>query len=334
LVIRQAGTASGNSAKNATIPVARTDIFSGMKRLLLISVSAIFVLAVCALSQTTGGQAPQSASTAAQAPAVTSPASTSTTPAQVRPPSVTPDGIPIDQENARKAKAIIDEGILALGGDAYLTIHTKQVKGRTFSFYHGRGTSNGIPFWGFSEYPDKDRTELTLERDIAYVYIGDKAYEITYKGAHPVEPKDLKDYLRRRKFSLDVVLRTWVNNPKVALFYDGYANADQHPAQQVTLINADDEAVTIYFDNETHLPIKKSFTWRDPVDRQKNVEEETYGNYRVGQGIWTPWTIVRSFNGDTANERFLNSVDYNYPLDQRMFDPNSGYNPNKPSGKH
>ena len=30
------------------------------------------------------------------------------------------------------------------------------------------------------------------------------------------------------------------------------------------------------------LPIKKSFSWRDPVDRQKNIEEEVYDDYKPG----------------------------------------------------
>ena len=51
-----------------------------------------------------------------------------------------------------------------------------------------------------------------------------------------------------------------------------------------------------------------------------------------------PYNITRYFNGDMASQRFLNSVTINQGLDQAMFDPHSGYNPNKPpekkSGKH
>ena len=104
------------------------------------------------------------------------------------------------------------------------------------------------------EFPDKERIEITKQRDIAVLYIGNKGYEITYKGPHPIEPKDLDDYLRRRRFSLDTVLRTWVNDPKVALFFEGNAVAAEHPALQVTLINDKNESVTLYFDAETHLP--------------------------------------------------------------------------------
>src|SRR5208282_6539660 len=97
------------------------------------------------------------------------------------------------------------------------------------------------------------------------VYSGDKGYEITYKGAHDVEKKDLEDYLRRRRFSLEAMLRVWINDATVALFYDGNALAGNVPAQQVTLINSKNEAVSILFDPDSHLPLKKSYKWRDPV---------------------------------------------------------------------
>ena len=124
-------------------------------------------------------------------------------------------------------------------------------------------------------------------------------------------------------------LRTWVNDPAVVLLFEGNAIAAQHPALQVTLINSQNESVTLYFDADTHLPIKKSFEWRDPVDKQKNLEEEVYENYRQVSGIMAPYNVTRLFNGDMSNQRFLNSVTINQGLDPAMFDPNSGYNPNK-----
>jgi len=105
-------------------------------------------------------------------------------------------------------------------------------------------------------------------------------------------------------------------------------------AKQVTLINSKDEAVNLFFDLETHLPIKKSYKWRDPVDKELNIEEETYDNYRPVQGIMTPYGFTRYFNGDMQNERFLNSVTYNQPLNQAMFDAFSHYNPIKEAEKH
>ncbi|MFZ0734618.1 MAG: hypothetical protein WAM79_20025 [Candidatus Sulfotelmatobacter sp.] len=232
-------------------------------------------------------------------------------------------------ENADKAKSIIEQGIKALGGDTYLTIRDREMQGRGYGFHAGRATGSGGVFWSFTEFPDKERVELTKDRDVAELYVGDRGYELTYKGPHPIEPKDLDDYLRRRRFSLDTVLRTWVNDPSVILLFNGNAIAAQHSAYSVTLVNSKDESVTIYFDTDTHLPVKKSFEWRDPVDRQKNLEEEIYDDYKPVSGIMAAFNLSRYFNGDMASQRFLNSVTINQGLDPAMFNPNSGYNPNK-----
>ena len=232
-------------------------------------------------------------------------------------------------QNSNKAKAIIEQGIQALGGQNYLNIRDREQQGRTYGFHHGTATGGGALFWSFSEFPDKERVEFTKERDIAQVFVGDKGYEITFKGPHPVEQKDLDDYLRRRRFALDRILRTWLNDPGVVMLFEGNAIAAQHPAYQVTLVNAQNESVTLYFDTDSQLPIKKSFEWRDPVDRQKNLEEEVYENYRSVSGIMAPYNVTRYFNGDMSNQRFLNSVTINQGLDPAMFDPNSGYDPNK-----
>ena len=249
-------------------------------------------------------------------------------------PSTQGAAITLDKEalqNSDKARSTIDQGIQALGGQIWLNIRDQEQQGRTYGFHHGTPTGGGGQFWRFTEFPDKDRIEFTKERDIAQVFVGDKGYEITYKGPHPVEQKDLDDYLRRRKFSLERVLRTWLNDPNVVMLFEGNAIAAQHPAYQVTLVNGKNESVTLYFDTDSHLPIKKSFEWRDPVDKQKNLEEEVYENYRAVSGIQAPYNVTRFFNGDMANQRFLSTVTINQGLDQAMFDPNSGYNPNKTS---
>jgi hypothetical protein len=287
--------------------------------------SLIFLL-VCSIGAF-AGQTPQGS--AAAQPAQSPP----------KPASPASSKIELDKEaseNANKAKEIIDQGIQALGGNTYLTVKDREQQGRGYGFHHGQASGGGNLFWSFTEFPDKERVEVTKERDIAELYVGNRGWEITYKGPHPIEKKDLDDYLRRRRFSLDTVLRTWVNDPNVALIYVGNAIAAQHPALQVTLINAQNESVTLYFDVDTHLPVKKSFEWRDPVDRQKNLEEEIYENYRQVSGMMAPYNVTRYFNGDMASQRFLNSVTINQGLDQAMFDPNSGYNPNKPekSKKH
>ncbi len=238
---------------------------------------------------------------------------------------------PPQDENARKARALLDQCIQALGGQAWLNVQDSEQQGRTYSFYHGQSNSLGAPFWRFWKFPDKERIELTKQRDVVYIYNGDNGYEVTYKGTAAAEPEPLRDYLRRRKHSLEVVLRQWLNAPGTALFYGGPAVAEQKPAESVTIMTAQNDSVTLFLDANNHLPIKKTFEWRDQ-DRYKNEEGEVFDNYRPEQGVMTPHSILRVHNGDITNQRFITTVRYNVGLPDSMFQASVTYDPYKRSG--
>src|SRR5215831_18563897 len=113
-------------------------------------------------------------------------------------PAPSPDeppaqSIPIDQENSRKARAVFDQAIQALGGDAYLNARDLSTEGRSYSFHRGQPNSLGTLFWRFRKFPDKDRIELTKKRDVIEIYNGDNGFEITYKGVRNLEHKDELD---------------------------------------------------------------------------------------------------------------------------------------------
>jgi hypothetical protein len=267
----------------------------------------LFVCAAFALLNTASAQSIPPPSAQAVAPA---------TAAQARPADA-------QDANVRKAKALIDQMIQALGGQAYLGLQDKKEEGRTYGFHSGRPTGAGALYWRFWKWPDKERIELTKQRDWIIIHNGDQGNEITFRGIAP-EPADAHaDYMRRLNYSLEWVLRKWLNEPGVALFYDGPSVAAQKQAEQVSILNASNESVTIDIDYDSHLPIRKTFTWRDPADRQKNEESEIYDNYKMVQGIATPLSVTRTHNGDMSNQRFLTSVTYNQSLADAMFDPHA-----------
>jgi hypothetical protein len=235
------------------------------------------------------------------------------------PPPNPSQSVPADQENAKKARALIDEMILELGGEAYLNIQDISQEGRTYAFHMGQPEGVGILFWRFYKYPDKDRVELTKKRDVIEIFRGNEGFEITYKGTRADDPKTVNDYLRRRQYSLDWVLRKWLHEPGIALFYEGATVAAQKDTQQVTIMNSRNEGVTLCIDSNTHLPVKKTFSWRDPTDKERNIEDEVYDNYRPVQGIMTPFSITRFYNGDMSNQRFLHTVTYNTGIKDSLF---------------
>jgi hypothetical protein len=253
-----------------------------------------------------------------------------------------------DSENARQARAALDKAIEALGGQAYLTYENRVEEGRYYPLYHGRTDSTGIPYRYYLEYPDKDRFEVIHTKDIfllfgdigdikvnnksdiVLIHNGDKGYEVTYKGTAAQERLDLDNYLRRRDHSIEWVFRKWIREPNVALFYDGAAVVDGKETEGVTLLNSQNDSVIVYLDQNSHYPVKISYSWRDPKDRQKNTEDEIYDGYKLVQGIWTPHSITRYYNGETSQQRFITTASYNLKLPDTMFEASVTYDPKAP----
>ncbi len=222
--------------------------------------------------------------------------------------------------SVQKALQVLTDMIRGLGGDAYLNVQDMKTEGRTYGFYHGKPNSMSIEFWRFWEWPDKERVELTKQRDIVELYIGDKGYEITYKGTATQDPKDMEDYLRRRDHSLEWVIRKWLPAPGTMILYDGTAMVEHNLADQVTVLNTNNDSVTISVDPRTHLPVKTSYSWRDPLDRQMDDESVVFANYKLMQGVQTPYSTVRNRNGEMTNQRFITAATYNTGLPPTLFE--------------
>jgi len=95
----------------------------------------------------------------------------------------------------------------------------------------------------------------------------------------------LEKHLRRRQHSLEWVFRKWIRDPNVALFYDGLSVVNGKETEGVTLLSSQNDSVSVFLDENAHYPVKTSYSWRDAKDKQKNVEDEVYDNYKLVQGI-------------------------------------------------
>ncbi len=134
-------------------------------------------------------------------------------------------------------------------------------------------------------------------------------------------PKDqVDDFIRRRAHSIETIVKVWMKDPGTMYLYEGQTLAERHLADQVTLISSANDSVTIQMDADTHLPLRRTFQWRDPVYKDKNEEVEEYDDYHTIDGIPTPFTITRFHNGDETNQRYVYKAAYNVPL------PPDGFN--------
>src|SRR3984885_8940832 len=205
-------------------------------------------------------------------------------------------------QNAKKARAVLDAMVQALGGDAWLNMKNEMQQGHVAAFFHGQPDLGTTDLWEFHQWPDKDRVEVTKHRDVVEFYIGRDGWEVTYRGKKPMQKDLLEDYLRRRDHSIETAVKVWLKDPNTILVYEGQGMAERHMAEQVKLVSAQNESITIQMDEQTHLPLRRTFQWRDPLYKDKNEDAEEYDNYRDVDGFPPPFNVTRFKNDEIVRQ--------------------------------
>jgi hypothetical protein len=224
-------------------------------------------------------------------------------------------------ENQQKARATLDAMVSALGGERWLSLTTTLQEGRTSAFYQGKPTGVIADYTELRQFPDRSRIEIGKKHNVVEMFVGNEGWEITYRGKKAIPDDQVQDFLRRRDHSVEAAVRIWMKDPKTILIYGGQNMVERHLADQVTLINSEDDSITIQMDAHTHLPLRRSWQWRDPLYKDKNTDAEEYDDYHPVEGFPTPFAITRFHNGDMITQRFLYHASYNVPVAPDSFDP-------------
>ncbi len=234
--------------------------------------------------------------------------------------------------NQQKARALIDQMISTLGGQNYLALQDSHIEGRTGRFYHGT-SEGGSVYQRFWQWPDKERLEYTKARDIVSLFLGENAYETTFRGTQILDTQkdqDLHRYMLRRHYALEIVLRQWLNDPGTALFYEGPSLSENHSVERVTVMTSKGEAVTLLIDSISHLPVKKTFIIRDPQTKDRDEIDEVYDNWKKIDGINTPYNTLVTYNGELYRQYYVNTITFNSHLADSLFaTPKLDFNPKK-----
>jgi hypothetical protein len=250
-------------------------------------------------------------------------------------PSAAPASAAPGQSDTDRGRQLIDQMIAALGGEMWLNRATIQLDGRTSSFFHGEPNPSITEYHeqrrlALNGQPEADRIGFLTERgmiepgkkiDVVQIWTAGNGTEITFKGQIALPKEQVEDYYRRRAHSIEEVVHNWLKAPGVMVVSEGTVMVVRRLADRVTVLSADNDAVTLDLDATTHLPLRRTFRWRNPQFKDYDEESETYDDYHTIQGLPTPLTITRYHNGEMSNQRFLTRVVYNLPLAPSLFDP-------------
>jgi len=227
------------------------------------------------------------------------------------------------QNNAKQARAALNQMVQALGGDLWLNINNVETQGHIAAFFQGSPDLGTTEYFDYHQWPDRDRIELTTHRDDVLFYIGNQGWEVTYRGKKALPKDQLDDFLRRRDHSIETAVKVWMKDPRTILIYGGPHLVETHLGVQVSLISADNQGITIVMDNDTHLPLSSEFQWRDPVYHDKDDDVTEYADYHTIQGFPTAFSITRIKNGQMVQQRYVDRVKYNQNLPADFWDPNA-----------
>jgi hypothetical protein len=250
-------------------------------------------------------------------------------------PSAAPASAAPGQSDTDRGRQLIDQMVAALGGEMWLNRATIQLDGRTSSFFHGEPNPYITEYHeqrrlALNGQPEADRIGFLTERgmiepgkkiDVVQIWTAGNGTEITFKGQIALPKEQVEDYYRRRAHSIEEVVHNWLKAPGVMVVSEGTVMVVRRLADRVTVLTADNDAVTLELDATTHLPLRRTFRWRNPQFKDYDEESETYDDYHTIQGLPTPLTITRTHNGEMSNQRFLTRVVYNLPLAPSLFDP-------------
>jgi hypothetical protein len=236
----------------------------------------------------------------------------------------------------QRGRKLLDQMLEALGGDAWLNRKNVRELGHLARFFQGAPTGIVIDFTRTRQFANGDRPDATRigfitdksmilpgkKIDIVQIWIDNTGHEVTYKGNTTLPREQVDDYYRRQDHSIESIYRIWLKSPGVMVIDTGSTMVERRLTERVSILSANNDAVTLDIDVATHLPRRRTFEWRNATFKDHDEDAEEYDDYHTIQGLPTPFTLTRYHNGDMASQTFLTKVEYDVDTPPGTFDPN------------
>jgi hypothetical protein len=235
------------------------------------------------------------------------------------------------ETNEQKGKRVVQEALAALGGPAFSGMRDRTESGRAYSFYHEKlsGLSLAHIYTRYLAGPEpaepgalavREREAFGKKQDDVILFTQGTGYELTFRGARPLPDTRIQQFRISTLRSIFYILRARLDEPGLFFESRGSDFYENRPVEIVNVIDANNETVTVYFDQLTKLPTRQSFFRRDPIDNTKLEEVSIFAKYRdVGGGAMWPFSIRRERNGEKIFEMYSDSVEVNRDLADDLF---------------
>jgi hypothetical protein len=227
-----------------------------------------------------------------------------------------------------RGKRVIDEAVAALGGDKFLTMQDRVESGRAYSFYRDRLTGLSIAkiYTRYLHKPtakgiaERERQTFGKDEDYYVLFTDNNGYMVTFRGARPMPTERYTRWIETTRRNIFYILRNRLKEPGMIFESQGSTIWENTPVEIVDIIDADNNVVTVYFQQATKLPLRQYSVRRDPKTKEKTEDVSLFSKFRdVGGGVQWPFNMMTARNGEKVFEIFSDSVTVNQGLTDNLF---------------
>lgn len=221
-----------------------------------------------------------------------------------------------------KARALLDQTIQALGGQAFLTFKTMTTSGRSFTI-SDEETTGFVTFDSQVEYPDKRRLAYGSgkKKPIVLINDGDKGWEIDRMGVIHQPPEQARRWKITNMYSLENLLRLRIREPGVLIQDAGSDFIENLATRVLDILFTNQVDAKLYLNKANVLPVRVTYRVQNPKTLEWEEYADVYGDYRNYDGILTPMHITRSLNDERISETFRNTAKYDEAFPTGLFQP-------------
>jgi hypothetical protein len=237
----------------------------------------------------------------------------------------------VAETSQERGKRVVEDALRALGGDAFLRMEDRVEMGRAYSFYREEisGLSIARIYTRYLTRPEppipgkiqvRERESFGREETSAVLLAENGAWEITFRGARPLEAQRYENWQDNNLRNIFYILRQRLGEPGLAFLWQRTDFYENLPVEIVEISDTDNRSVTVYFSQLTKLPVRQEFKRRNPQYKDWDTEVSVFAKYRdVGGGVKWPYDVRRDRNGEKIFEMYSESVEINRNLTDDLF---------------
>ena len=231
----------------------------------------------------------------------------------------------------KRAKAVIDDAIKALGGEKFLNMQDRVEAGRAYSFYREElsGLSIAKIYTRYltvaagksgEELGVRERQAFGKNEDSGVLFLENSAFEVSFRGSKAMQPERFDRYKDSTLRNIFYILRHRLREPGMIFESRGADVVDNVPVEIIEITDSQNRVVKVNFHQSTKLPVRQSYSRLDPKTRERNDEVSLFNRYRdTGGGVQWPHQILRERNGEKIYEIFSETVKIDTGLADNVF---------------